>query len=98
METTPVTTSSGTQGTAPMATGEDSLNSSTSTGDEEELGLREERDSSSTPQFDDSIRSGTPQAKISLTPNSSNLRLFQELDDAFSSLDQELKHQETSQF
>ena len=82
-------------GNAPIAKGEDSLNSSTS-GDEEQTDMVEngEETTSSTPQFDQSIRSGTPQAKLTL--DSQNLRVYKELDDAFSSLDEELKQQSKS--
>ena len=82
-------------GSAPIATEEDSINSSTTTEDEEVTynGGREES-ASSTPQFDQSIRSGTPQAKLTMT--SQNLRIYQELDNAFSSLDEELKQQNNS--
>ena len=53
-----------------------------------------ENTSSSTPQFDQSIRSGTPQAKLTL--ESQNLRIYKELDDAFSSLDEEINRQTKS--
>ena len=76
---------------APIAIGEDSLNSSTS--GEEHFDANDDggNTSSSTPQFDQSIRSGTPQAKLTL--ESQNLRIYKELDDAFSSLDEEINRQ-----
>ena len=51
-------------GSAPIAMGEDSLNSSTSGGDDHTDNENGAHTSSSTPQFDQSIRSGTPQAKL----------------------------------
>ena len=79
-------------GGAPIAMGEDSLNSSTS--GEDNFDANDDggdNTSSSTPQFDPSIRSGTPQAKLTL--ESQNLRIYKELDDAFSSLDEEINRQ-----
>ena len=81
-------------GNAPIAMGEDSLNSSTSGGEEQTDNENGEHTPSSTPQFDQSIRSGTPQAKLTL--DSQNLRIYKELDDAFSSLDEEIKQQSKS--
>merc|ERR1719266_1037126 len=76
---------------APIAMGEDSLNSSTSGEDNYDANDDGAETSSSTPQFDQSIRSGTPQAKLTL--ESQNLRIYKELDDAFSSLDEEINRQ-----
>ena len=81
-------------GSAPIAMGEDSLNSSTSSGDDHIDSGNGADTSTSTPQFDQSIRSGTPQAKLTL--ESQNLRIYKELDDAFSSLDEEVKKQSKS--
>ena len=79
-------------GGAPIAMGEDSLNSSTSGEENFDANTDDgENTSSSTPQFDQSIRSGTPQAKLTL--ESQNLRIYKELDDAFSSLDEEINRQ-----
>ena len=84
-------------GNAPIATEEDSLNSSSTAGEEEHSNHGTENTSSSTPQLDESIRSGTPQAKLTIT-SPYNLRLHQELDDAFSSLDEELNQQAQNTF
>ena len=76
---------------APIALGEDSLNSSTSGEEHFDANGDGWNKCSSTPQFDQSIRSGTPQAKLTL--ESQNLRIYKELDDAFSSLDEEINRQ-----
>ena len=89
MNAEPMTDMNTTSGSAPMATEEESLNSST-TADEDDHLNNDEESSASTPQLDQSIRSGTPQANL-LKPSASNLKIYQELDDAFLSLDHELK-------
>ena len=96
MNAEPMTDMNTTSGSAPMATEEESLNSST-TADEDDHLNNDEESSASTPQLDQSIRSGTPQANL-LKPSASNLKIYQELDDAFSSLDEELNQQAKNTF